>query len=112
MRVFLAADSVMSLFADGIAFERPCALPRLEDLRLIASGNADAVILDFELDGAVITVQLHAEEFFVSRIFQRVVNQVDNRAGNRFSIYAHYWQVCVDALLKGKTLLLDLITIR
>src|SRR2546425_4257667 len=29
MRVFLTADSVMSVFTDGIAFERPLPLPRL-----------------------------------------------------------------------------------
>src|SRR5207244_9415428 len=55
----------------------------LEDLRLLAPGDADAVINYLELYRSIFPVQLHAQELFVSRILQRVVNQIDESARDR-----------------------------
>ena len=63
---------------------RPVKL--LEDLRLIVSPDANAVILHLELHHAVFTIQLHAQEFFMIRILQRVVNQVHECARDCFTV--------------------------
>src|ERR1051326_3101325 len=83
----------------------------LENLRLIAAGNANAMVLYLELYRAIITIQLHTEEFFFRRIFRGVVDQIYDRAGNCFPINSHHRQVRIDALLKSEPLWLDLVSI-
>jgi hypothetical protein len=52
------------------------AIELLEYLVLLVRWNADTVVNHFQLDRAVIAVELHAQELFNLRILQRVVHQV------------------------------------
>ena len=65
------------------------AIELLENFRLLAARDADAVIRHLELYRAVGAVQLHAQKLFVSLVFQRVVDQIDERARNCFPVHAH-----------------------
>ena len=88
------------------------AIELLEDFRLLSPRDADAVIRHLEFHRAVGAVELHAQELFVSRVFQRVVNQVDQRPRDCFAIHAHGRDVWVNTRGQRETLLLDLIAIR
>ena len=88
------------------------AVKLLEDFLLLVGGDADAAILDFQLDRAVHAVQLYGDVLLIFRVFQRIVHQVKERSRDRFAVDVHRWDVGRNVLFEAKSVLLDLEAIR
>ena len=50
------------------------AVELFEDLGLLAAGNADAVVFNFEFYRTILAIKLHAQELFVGRLRQGIVH--------------------------------------
>src|SRR4029079_6173724 len=88
------------------------AIKLLEDSRLFVPLDADATIAHFEFEQTLVAIKPDAQKFFVLRIFECIVDQIDKRARNGFAIDFYRGNAGIDLLLERKALLLDLETIR
>src|SRR5580658_3611703 len=84
----------------------------LKDLVLLFCGDADPVVLDLKIDVPVAAIKMDTEVLPARRILHRIVHQVEQRTGNRFTIYGKRRKIVIDFLLEFKSVLLDLKTIR
>src|ERR1043166_4269676 len=84
----------------------------VENFLLVGGLNSNAAILHFQLDASVGAVKADANVLLIFRIFQGVVDQVEQRAGNGFAIHVYRRNVTGDIFLEGKTVLFDLEAIR
>ena len=57
----------------------------LKDSRLLVSFDADATIANFEFKHTLIAIKPDSQEFFTVRILQCIVNQIHQRACDRFA---------------------------
>src|SRR5262245_2549904 len=84
----------------------------LKDPRLLVPLDPNTTIAHLELEYTLLAIKPDAQKFFVVGILQRIVDQIDKRACNRFTIDFHRWNAGIDLLLERESLLLDLVTIR
>src|ERR1044072_8090082 len=84
----------------------------IEDARLLIPLDPNTTIAHLEFEHALLAVKPDAQKFFVVGIFQRIVDQIDKRARNRFTIDFHRRNAGIDVLLERESLLLDLVAIR
>ena len=84
----------------------------LENFGLLLGGNSDSVIDDFKVHGVVLAVEFYPEVLFRQGVLQRVVDQVEQRTGDRLTIHEQRRYVTINFLLELKTALLDFKPVR
>ena len=86
------------------------AIKLLENLLLLLRWDANSVIYHFQFHRSVLAIKIHSDVFPILRVFQGVVDQVDDGARHGLAIHSHR-RNGIDLLFKGEAVLLDLITI-
>src|SRR5437868_1756823 len=87
------------------------AIKLFEDSRLLVPLDANAAIAHLEFQQRVVAVKPDTQKFFIGRIFQCIVDEIDKRTRNRFAINRDRRDPRIDLLFKSKSLLLDLVAI-
>src|ERR1041385_3679228 len=87
------------------------AIKLLEDPRLFIPLDPNPAIAHFELEQRVVAIQPDPQKLLAVGILQRIVNEVHERARNRFAIDLHLRNARIDLLFERESLLLDLKTI-
>src|SRR3974390_499252 len=80
----------------------------LEDLFLLGGSNTNAAVLHFPIHRAIGAVEAHADVFLILGILERIVDKIQQGAGDGFAIDNNRRYIVGNFFFEGEAVLLDL----